>query len=70
MTEKEEHKPQKKTQPKNQKTQNKTKQIRIRGKTTKKRIKVKDMQSWYPGMSSKKKGIEKISVHHEWFLTV
>lgn len=55
--------------PKNTK-QNKTKQIRIRGKTTKKRIEVKDMQSWYPGMSSKKKGIEKISVHHEWFLTV
>lgn len=58
----------KKTQPKNQKTQNKTNQNK--GKTTKKRIEVKDMQSWYPGMSSKKKGIEKISVHHEWFLTV
>lgn len=65
MTEKEAHKPQKKP---NQKTQNKTNQNK--GKTTKKRIEVKDMQSWYPGMSSKKKGIEKISVHHEWFLTV
>lgn len=73
MTEKEEHKPQKKPNQKTKKhrtKQNKTKQIRIRGKTTKKRIEVKDMQSWYPGMSSKKKGIEKISVHHEWFLTV
>lgn len=67
MTEKEVHKPQKKPQ---KPPKPKTKQIRIRGKTTKKRIKVKDMQSWYPGMSSKKKSIEKISVHHEWFLTV